>query len=113
LSLLQVSRVHAYLTYPFVLSWSLLESMSAGAMVLASDTAPLREVIEDGVNGRLIDFFDIEGWSAALIDALANPAAFDPLRHAARQTVISRYDLASLCLPQLIEFVENVGLKPT
>lgn len=109
LSLLQVSRVHAYLTYPFVLSWSLMESMSAGAMVLASDTAPVREVIEDGKNGRLIDFFDVKNWSAALIEALANPAASEPLRRAARQTIIARYDLDTCALPQLIAFVEKAG----
>ena len=109
LSLLQVSRVHAYLTYPFVLSWSCLEALGAGAMVVASDTAPVREVITDGENGRLVDFFDIAGWSAALTEALANPEAAAPLREAARQGVIERYDLATACLPQLIDFVESTG----
>ncbi|MDP3862265.1 MAG: glycosyltransferase [Phaeovulum sp.] len=107
LALLQVSRVHAYFTYPFVLSWSCLEALAAGAMVVASDTEPVREVITDGRNGRLVDFFDIAGWSAALISALANPEAAAPLREAARAGVIARYDLATVCLPQLIDFVEN------
>jgi len=90
-----------------VLSWSCLESMSAGAMLVASNTAPVREVVTDGVNGRLVDFFDIKGWSAALTDALANPDATAPLRAAARRTIIERYDLATVCLPQQINFVEN------
>lgn len=107
LALLQVSAVHAYLTYPFVLSWSCLEALAAGAMVVGSDTAPVREVISDGVNGRLVDFFDIAAWSAALTKALADPAATLPLRKAARDGVIARYDLASICLPRLIDFVEN------
>jgi glycosyltransferase involved in cell wall biosynthesis len=107
LALLQVSRVHAYFTYPFVLSWSCLEALATGAMVVASDTEPVREVITDGSNGRLVDFFDIAGWSAALISALANPEATAPLREAARAGVIARYDLATVCLPQLIDFVEN------
>ncbi|MBW6507204.1 MAG: glycosyltransferase [Rhodobacteraceae bacterium] len=111
LSLLQVSRVHAYLTYPFVLSWSCLEALAAGAMVVASDTGPVREVISDGVNGRLVDFFDIASWSAALTDALANPAAAAPLRKAARAGVVTRYDLAGICLPQLIDFVEDAGKR--
>ncbi len=109
LSLLQVTRVHAYLTYPFVLSWSCLEALGAGALVVGSDTAPVREVITDGVNGRLVDFFDIPGWSAALTEALANPAASAHLRAAARQGVIARYDLAAACLPRLIDFVENTA----
>ncbi len=106
-SLMQLTRVHAYLTYPFVLSWSMLEAMAAGALVVGSRTPPVQEVIEDGVNGRLVDFFDVPGWSAALTTALADPRADDALRLAARETVVSRYDLKTVCLPQLIAFVEG------
>jgi len=108
-SILQIGRVHAYLTYPFVLSWSLMESMAAQALVVASDTAPLREVITDGVNGRLVDFFDVAGWSAALTEALADPARHDPLRAAARRTILEKYDLQTICLPRLVAFVEAAG----
>jgi glycosyltransferase involved in cell wall biosynthesis len=109
LSLLQVSRVHAYLTYPFVLSWSLMEAMAAGCHVVASDTAPVREVIRPGANGQLVDFFDIPAWSAKLTEALADPDKFISLRHTARHDIIAHYDLHSHCLPQLIDFVENAG----
>ncbi len=105
-ALMQVSRVHAYLTYPFVLSWSMLEAMACGALVLGSDTAPVREVIDDGANGRLIPFFDIAAWSSALTGALADPARFAPQRAAARQTVLDRYALAD-CLARLIRIVED------
>lgn len=54
--MLQISRVHVYLTYPFVLSWSLIEAMSSGCAILASDTAPVREAIIDGQTGRLLPF---------------------------------------------------------
>ena len=106
-SLMQVSRAHAYLTYPFVLSWSMLESMAAGALVIGSDTAPVREVIRHGENGLLIDFFDIAGWSRTLTEALAEPERFVPLRKAARQTVLERYDLRTICLPQMVRMVER------
>ena len=107
MALMQISRVHAYLTYPFVLSWSLLEAMSMGAMVIGSRTPPVEEVIRDGENGRLVDFFDVAGWSTALSGALSDPDAARPLRKAARETVVSRYDLRSNCLPRLVSFVEG------
>ncbi len=106
-SLMQLTRVHAYLTYPFVLSWSMLEAMAAGALVVGSRTPPVEEVIRDGVNGRLVDFFDVAGWSAALIAALADPGADDALRLAARETIVNGYDLKTICLPKLIAFVEG------
>lgn len=106
-SLMQVSRAHAYLTYPFVLSWSMLEAMSAGALVIGSDTAPVREVIRHGENGLLVDFFDIAGWSRTLTEALEAPGRFLQLREAARQTVLERYDLRSVCLPRMVAMVER------
>jgi len=105
--LMQISRAHAYLTYPFVLSWSMVEAMAAGALVIGSDTAPVREVIRPGENGLLVDFFDVAAWSRTMIEALADPARFDPLRRAARQTVLDRYDLHRICLPQQVDWVES------
>lgn len=110
-SLMQVSRVHAYLTYPFVLSWSMMESMGAGALVVGSDTAPVREVIRHGENGLLVDFFDVPAWSRTLIETLAHPERFTALRQAARQTVLDRYDLKSVCLPRMVDWVESFGPK--
>ncbi len=107
LAILQIARVHCYLTYPFVLSWSMLEAMSAGVHLVASDTAPVREVIRDGENGTLVDFFDHEKIADALIDGLANPARFDPLRIGARQTAQDQFDLRRVCLPKLVSLVET------
>ena len=111
LSILQVSRAHAYLTYPFVLSWSMIEAMAAGCHVVGSHVPPVAEAIEDGVNGSLVDFFDVPGWSRALITALGEPERFVDLRLAARQTAISRYDLRSVCLPRAVSFVESFAPK--
>jgi glycosyltransferase involved in cell wall biosynthesis len=102
--LMQVTRVHAYLSYPFVLSWSMLEAMAAGALVVGSRTAPVEEVIADGINGRLVDFFDVDGWTATLTDALARPDT--ALRTAARQTVLDGYALPG-CLERLASFLES------
>ncbi|MFN7225471.1 MAG: glycosyltransferase, partial [Paracoccaceae bacterium] len=106
-SILQISRVHAYLTYPFVLSWSMLEAMAAGCLVVGSRTAPVQEVVRGGKNGLLVNFFDVEGWVTTLTNALAGPEQFTPLRAAARKTALARYDLRTVCLPELVTFVES------
>lgn len=106
-SLMQIARAHAYLTYPFVLSWSMLEAMACGALIVGSATAPVEEVIRHGENGVLVDFFDVAAWSEALIAALANPERYQPQRAAARETIVTRYDLRTHCLPRLIDFVES------
>ena len=107
--LIHVSRVHAYLTYPFVLSWSMVETMAAGTLVIGSNTAPVAEVIEDGVTGKLVDFFDVKGWSAALSDALARPEAYLKMREAARRMVRDRYDLRSVCLLKQVELLTRLS----
>jgi len=99
LRLMQVTRCHAYLTYPFVLSWSMLEAMSAGAVVVGSDTAPVRDVIRHGENGLLADFYDAEGLADAVADVLGRPQRYAQLGRAARQTVVEGYDLNRVCLP--------------
>lgn len=86
LRVLQVSMVHLYLTYPFVLSWSLLEAMASGCLVVGSDTAPVREVIRHGDNGLLVDFFDSSLIARQLLDVLARPESYRPLRARAAQT---------------------------
>lgn len=108
-ALLQIARVHCYLTVPFVLSWSALEAMSAGALVVGSRTAPVEEVVEDGVTGRLVDFFDTGALAETLADSLARPEAMAPLRAAARARVVRDYDLTRQCLPRLIAFVEGAA----
>lgn len=109
LRLLQVSAAHVYLTYPFVLSWSCLEAMSAGCHVVGSRTAPVQDYIEDGVNGTLVDFFDTSALAEAVADAVGSRARHAALRAAARQTIVERCDLRRLCLPRWRELLSTLA----
>ena len=106
LQALSLSWAHVYFTYPFVMSWSLLEAMASECLVIASDTAPVRDAITNGRDGILLDFFDVEGLTRALIEACRIPERFRPLRRAARETVLARYDRASICQPAWLALVE-------
>ena len=109
LSVLQVSRCHVYLTYPFVLGWSCIEAMSAGCLVVGSATAPVNEVIAKDKNGLLVEFFDHRALADQVIAALAQPSRHAHLREAARATAVARYDLASICLPQQMQLIERLA----
>lgn len=107
LGLLQLSTVHVYLTYPFVLSWSLLEAMSAGCAIVASDTGPVREVIEHDRTGRRVGFFDTQGLADQIVELLDNPDLRQQLGGNARALILERYDLQRICLPQQLAWVET------
>lgn len=106
--LLQVSRAHVYLSYPFVLSWSMIEAMSMGCLVIGGATAPVKEVITHGETGLLVDFFDVDGLSSSIIGALERPGDYQELRQAARRLAINRYDLESVCLPAHLKLIDDV-----
>lgn len=108
IGLLQISAVHVYLTYPFVLSWSLMEAMACECLIVGSRTAPVMEVVEDGKTGVLVDFFDKDALAAAVLDGLARPEFYREMRKAARRKIIEKYDLNTVCLPNQIELIRSV-----
>ena len=101
LKALQVSAAHVYLTYPFVLSWSMLEAMSAGCLVIASDTAPVREVVQHDETGILVPFFAVDQLAETVVEALQTPPKFLSMREAARRYVIEHFDAGRICVPRL------------
>jgi glycosyltransferase involved in cell wall biosynthesis len=105
LKVLQVSSVHVYMTYPFVLSWSMLEAMAAGCLVIGSATPSVQEVISDGENGLLTDFFDPRMLAEKVAAALADPSAFSALRTRARTYIQQHYDLHGHCIPAWLDFL--------
>jgi glycosyltransferase involved in cell wall biosynthesis len=106
--LLQVSDAHVYLTYPFVLSWSMLEAMSTGCLLIGSATAPVQEVVEHGRNGLLVDFFDGEALVSAITEALRYPERFREMRRNARRTVVEDYDLTRITLPRQLALMQRM-----
>lgn len=112
-ALMSISAAHVYLTYPFVLSWSLLEAMACEALVIASDTAPLHDVITDGQNGILVDFMDPHQLADAVISAIRQPERFSERRRAARQTILQHYDRERHGLPQWLEIVRSQASGPS
>jgi glycosyltransferase involved in cell wall biosynthesis len=109
LAVLRRSSVHVYLTYPFVLSWSLLEAMAAGCLVVGSRTPPVQEVIRDGENGLLVDFFSPGQIAARVDEALCRQKELQPLREKARRTAVDGYDLRRVCLPRQLNLVETLA----
>lgn len=108
LSLIQVSSAHVYLTYPFVLSWSMLEAMATECVLIASDTPPVTEVVEHEKNGLLVDFFDVDAIAEQVKNVLKNPKRYLAMRQQARKTILERYDLKSISLPQQLQLFKSL-----
>lgn len=106
---LQISSAHVYLTYPFVLSWSLIEAMSTGCAIVASATPPVEEVISDGENGLLFDFFSTDQLVSRVISILDDQETAAAIRANARKIAIERYDLRLVCLPRQLDVVGTLA----
>jgi glycosyltransferase involved in cell wall biosynthesis len=106
--LLATTDLHIYLTVPFVLSWSMMDAMSCGAVVLGSATLPVQEMIVDGQNGLLADFFNVEQLAEKAVQVLKDPDAFRPLGRAAEEMIAQRYSLEAV-LPQMLDLYEQTA----
>jgi glycosyltransferase involved in cell wall biosynthesis len=113
LRVLQVSSVHVYLTYPFVLSWSMLEAMASECLIVGSATPPVEEVVRDGENGLLVDFYDHKAIADRVDEVLDHPDRMADLRSRARRTIVRGYSLEK-CLRDQIRMVESLaeGRRP-
>ncbi len=107
-SIFRLSDLHIYLTAPFVLSWSLIDAMASGCVVLAADVPPVREVVVPGQNGLIEPLFDVDALTETALRVLEDPAAFKPLGVAARTTVEEKYSV-DVCIPPLARFLERVA----
>lgn len=114
LHLLQVSSVHVYLTYPFVLSWSFVEAMAAGCLIIGSATPPVLEVLRNGSNGLTVDFFAHKKLANRIETALEQRRELEPLRKEARATAVEQFDLNRVLLPRWMGLFEDLvnGRRP-
>ena len=108
ISALQISKAHVYLTYPFVQSWSMVEAMGLGALVIGSKTSPVQEFIEHGKTGLLFDFFNKEQLTNQVCEVLEHPKKYDQIRLNARAFISKNYDIKTICLPKQAELIESV-----
>ena len=104
--LFAVTDLHVYLTVPFVLSWSLMNALACGAPVLASDTSPVREMIRDGVNGLLTDFFDVEALANRMDQVLDRPRDYRHLGENGAEMIRENYSL-DVCLPRMLHLYQD------
>jgi glycosyltransferase involved in cell wall biosynthesis len=108
--LFSITDLHVYLTVPFVLSWSLMNALACGTTVMASNTAPVQEMITHGRNGLLVDFFDVEAMADQADKVLNDPAQFAPLGRAGTEFVRNKYSL-DVCLPQIVGLYEKTAAQ--
>src|SRR5579862_1852815 len=109
LNLLQVSSAHVYLTYPFVLSWSFIEALASGCLIVASNTPPVLEILREGVNGRAVDFFSHGALAEEVARLLARPRETKKLRDAARATAVTHFDLKRVLLPRWEKLIGDLA----
>ena len=108
LAMLSITSAHIYLTYPFVLSWSMLEAMSLEALIIGSNTQPVEEVIDHNKNGLLFDFHDSKALAKNINDVLDNSDDYNKMRKNARKTIVDNYDLKRICLPKHLELIKSL-----
>jgi glycosyltransferase involved in cell wall biosynthesis len=105
--ILSLSDVHIYLTMPFVLGWSLFDALACSCTVVASDTAPVREVIRHEQNGLLADFYDVDGLARLAMQVLDDPKKYRPLGQAGTRLVDEKYSLARTA-SKMLDLFERV-----
>ena len=108
LAMLSITSAHIYLTYPFVLSWSMLEAMSLEALIIGSNTEPVAEVINHNKNGILFDFHDSKALAKNINDVLDNNDDYNELRKNARKSIVNNYDLKKICLPKHLDLIKSL-----
>lgn len=107
IDIFSIGAAHVYYTYPFTLSWSLVEAMACESLVIGSDTAPVRDAITHGKDGLLLDFFDVAALSQAMIEAVRHPDRYAAMRKQARLTALERFDRDAIGVPGWLTMIDQ------
>lgn len=107
-NIFRLSSCHIYLTYPFVLSWSLLDAMAHCVPIIASATAPVMELIQHENNGLLVDFFDPKQLADRVSEVLNDPFSFCDMSTNARELIVDRFSI-NHCVPSHISLINAVA----
>lgn len=110
ISLLQISAAHVYLTVPFVMSWSALEALATGCVLVASDTAPVREFVDHGQNGLLVQFDRPTEITDQITGVLNNPSAFSDIRAEARSRILAQWS-NEIAVQEHLSLTKGLGVN--
>lgn len=106
--LLKRAGVHFHWTVPHALARSAVQAAASGALIVASDTPPVRDLLEHGYSGLLFELYDTEAAARLVIDGLEDPIRYRPAREAARQVALQRHAL-EVAAPRLAELFAEVA----
>ncbi len=107
INILQISTVHVYLSYPFFISWSLLEAMSISCRIVAANTKPIKEVLQNKKSGLLVDFFSTEELVSQVINILHKPEKYRLMGREARKHILKKFDFETVILPQQLQLIDE------
>ena len=88
MALFQASWVHVYLSYPFILGWSLLEAMACGCCIVGSEGMPVAEAISNGTDGVLTPLDQPQALADRILALLSNQQARERYGKAARRRAL-------------------------
>ena len=108
--ILSAGDVHIYLTEPFIASWSMVDAMACGAVLVASDQTCVREYVVPGENGLLVDFFDDAALAGQTLAVLADVPAHRRLAEAAVRTVTEKFSL-DVAMPRIADLFERTAAR--
>lgn len=84
----------------------IFEYMSLAKPVVVPDYGPLRDAVDDGVEGRIFAPKDIEAMANCFVDVLLNEETYQRMSHAARKKILNKHNWLNNA-KQILEFTKG------